>query len=251
MARQQKPLPPPKRCVYCGALATSRDHVIPSSLFTPPLPQMITVPACAECQREKSYGDDDLAHYVAFSWAGSQHPRAREQLERAKRATLIGRSKLGKAVSKGGSTRELLTDSGIYLFDVWEVPIPDENRDMFKTLEYIVRGLHVVRRFRFDRTIAPIPPDCPVDVRGLNRLKAEPTITRFLGLPHEDFVVMRNSPATNEQPIAMWSRTIPVGGDPFSRYWLLVFNDQECFVGATGEVAIFGRKYMNERQVKP
>ena len=212
---------------------------------------MITVPACADCQTEKSYGDDDLAHYVAFSWAGSQHPRAHEQLEPARRATLIGRSKLGKAFLEGGSIRELSTDCGIYLFDVWEVPIPDENRDMFKTLEYIIRGLHVVRRFRFDRTIAPIPPDCPVDVRALNRLKDEPTITKFLRLPHEDFVVMRNSPATNEQPIAMWSRTVPVEGDPFSRYWLLVFNDQECFVGATGEVAIFGRKYMIERQAKP
>jgi hypothetical protein len=62
---------------------------------------------------------------------------------------------------------------------------------------------------------------------------------------------MSNSPATNEQPIAMWSRTVPVGGDPFSRFWLLVFNDQECFVGATGEVAVFGEKYMNERQAKP
>jgi hypothetical protein len=248
MTRQQKS--PPKLCVYCGESATSRDHVIPQSLFTPPLPQMITVPACEACQTEKSYGDDDLAHYVALSWAGSQHPRAREQLERAKRATLMGRSKLGNAFLEGGSTREILTESGIHFFDVWEVPIPDENRDMFKTLQYIVRGLHVVRNFRFDRKIPPIPPDCPVDIRGLNRLKANSLITKFLKLPHEEFITMTNSHAETEQPIAMWSRSVPVGGDPFSRFWILVFNDQECFVGATGGVAIAAKQYMNERRGK-
>jgi len=162
----------------------------------------------------------------------------------------MGRSKLGNAFLEGGSTREILTESGIYLFDVWEVPIPDENRDMFKTIQYIVRGLHVVRNFRFDRKIPPIPPDCPVDIRGLNRLKANSLITKFLKLPHEEFITMTNSRAETEQPIAMWSRSVPVGGDSFSRFWILVFNDQECFVGATGGVAIAAKQYMDERRGK-
>jgi hypothetical protein len=238
MTKQQRPPPTPKHCVYCGALATSRDHVIPRALFTPPLPQMVTVPACGTCQREKSFGDDDLAHYVALTWEGGQHHQAREQLERVARATIKGHSKIGKAFAKGGSPREVVTAAGIYLFDVWSVPLPDGNRDMFKTLEYIIRGLHVVRNFRWDRNIDRIPNDQLVEVRGVPGQDAISVIGQFLEIPHEPVVVMKNRPIDTEPPIAMWCRTVPVGGDPFSRIWILVFNDQVLFVGVTGGMAV-------------
>jgi len=47
-------------CVYCGVNpATTRDHVIPECLFVPPLPSnMVTVPACADCNTTKKSQDD-------------------------------------------------------------------------------------------------------------------------------------------------------------------------------------------------
>jgi hypothetical protein len=229
--RQHVPQSKPP-CTYCGQPeASTMDHVIPRSVFIPPLPQnMVRVPACEACQTEKSWGDVDLAHYVNTHWAGSQHPDSLKQLERMARATQLGRSKLGKAFTEGGRQRELLTDAGLYLGDIWEVPIPNDNQDMFRTLKHIVRGLHVVRLrgMRFDRTKQRLPPDCPVVVGEIDRLKAPAVATQLDALPHETSTVMGKN-------VAWWMR-VP-STDPETGMWLLVFNDQVCFLGATGGLA--------------
>jgi hypothetical protein len=229
MPRQQRTPPPKPPCTYCGQSdAPTMDHTIPRSLFIPPLPSnMVRVPACESCQAEKSWGDHDLAHYVNTHWAGSQHPDSLQQLERMARATELGRSKVGKAFTEGGRQRELLTDAGLYLGEVWEFTIPNDNRDMFRTLEYIVRGLHVVRRrdLRFDRTKQCLPPECPVVVREVDRLKAPAVATRLDALPRELSPVMGKTVA--------WWLHVP-STDPEAGVWLLVFNNQVCFLGATG-----------------
>lgn len=228
--RQHVPQPKPP-CTYCGhPEAPTMDHVIPRSLFLPPLPHMIRVPACDTCQEEKSWGDDDLAHFVNMDWAGNQHPDAMQQLERLARATHLGRSKLGKAFTKGGKQRELVTDAGLYLGDLWEVAIPGDNRDMFKTLEYIIRGLHVVRLrgLRFDRNKQCLPPACPVVVKMVDRLKAPDVVTRLAALPHELSPVMGKHVA--------WWLHLP-STDPEAGVWLMVLNNQVCFIGATGGLA--------------
>jgi len=179
---------------------------------------------------EKGWGDDDLAHFVNMDWAGSQHPDSLKQLERMVRATQQGRSKLGKAFTDGGRQRELITDAGLYLGDLWEVTIPGNNMDMFRTLEYIVRGLHVVRLrgLRFDRTKQPLPPDCPVVIRGVDRMNAPAVVTRLDALPREI------SPVIGKD-IAWWLR-VP-SAEPKAGIWLLVFNNQVCFLGITGRLA--------------
>ncbi|HUU44446.1 MAG TPA: hypothetical protein VM118_01830 [Acidobacteriota bacterium] len=46
------------KCVYCRCrAATERDHVVPRELFPKPRPQLITVPACEECNR--GYSKDE------------------------------------------------------------------------------------------------------------------------------------------------------------------------------------------------
>ena len=229
MKQQQTP-PPKPPCTYCGQPdAPTKDHVIPRSLFIPPLPaNMVRVPACGSCQQEKSWGDDDLAHYVNARWAGSQHPDSLQQIERMARATKLGRSKIGAAFMSGGRRREHLTDAGLYLGDLWEVTLPNDNRDMFATLEYIVRGLHVVRLrgMRFDRTMRRLPPECPVVVRAVDRLKAQAVVTCLDALPREVSPVMGKS-------TARWLH-VP-SADPEAGIWLLMFNNQVSFLGATGE----------------
>lgn len=240
MPKQQRTPPPKPPCTYCGNPdAPTMDHTVPRSLFVPPLPSnMVRVPACESCQAEKSWGDADLAHYVNMHWAGSQHPDSLQQLKRMARATELGHSKLGEAFTRGGRQRELLTDAGLYLGDLWEVTLPNDNRDMFKTLEYVVRGLHVVRLqgMRFDRTKPRLPPDSPVIVGEVDRLKAPEVVTHLDSMPREMSPVMGKTVA--------WWLHVP-STDAEAGIWLLVFNNQVCFLAATGGLA---RARMDHKQ---
>jgi hypothetical protein len=57
-------------CYLCGAPATTRDHVPPLGLFPKPRPSnLITVPACATCNRNRSLDDEYFRVIVA---AGSR-----------------------------------------------------------------------------------------------------------------------------------------------------------------------------------
>ena len=53
-------------CVYCGALATSRDHVPPRFLLEEPLPRdLLTVPSCSDCNRSFSLDEQYLQVVIA------------------------------------------------------------------------------------------------------------------------------------------------------------------------------------------
>ena len=211
----------PRTCVYCGADGKlTREHVIPRSLFITMDPQMITVRACADCQREKGYGDDDLREFVNMDWAGSQHPDAPKQLEKIARATLINRSKLGDAFRRHGEPQALTSAAGLYFGDVWAIPIADGNKDMFRTLEYVVRGLY------FHEMRQPLPPECPVVVQHIPALEAPALLARLREVPHR-------GPTIKGNLVAWWS-SFHAEEDPLATAWLLVFNDRVYFLGFTG-----------------
>lgn len=52
-------------CAYCGQdNATTRDHIPPKSLFARPLPtNLITVPACLQCNNGASIDDDNFQFF--------------------------------------------------------------------------------------------------------------------------------------------------------------------------------------------
>jgi hypothetical protein len=66
-------------CVYCGAPATTDDHVIAAKFFLEPqrgnLPE---VPACERCNNEKSHLEDYLMVVLGF---GATHPDATVNLD--------------------------------------------------------------------------------------------------------------------------------------------------------------------------
>ncbi len=48
-------------CIYCGEPATTKDHVIPRSYFPKPTPSnLMTVPACKQCNKSKQHDEDYL-----------------------------------------------------------------------------------------------------------------------------------------------------------------------------------------------
>ena len=53
-------------CVYCGALATSRDHVPPRFLLEKPLPRdLLTVASCSDCNNSFSLDEQYLQVVIA------------------------------------------------------------------------------------------------------------------------------------------------------------------------------------------
>lgn len=145
---------------------------------------MVTVPSCARCQREKSYGDDDLRDFVNLDWAGSQHPDAPEQVEKIARATLLERSKFGRAFQRGGQEQDLTTKSGLYLGEAFAVPI--DNADLLKTMEYIVRDLYS------EEMREPLPELTPVAVKYVPPLEAHELLVNIRVLPHRGPTVKGN-----------------------------------------------------------
>lgn len=70
-------------CAYCGQIRPlTRDHVVPKCLFIRPLPlDMITVPACEECNGDKSRHDDFLRDMLVIDIASEGNPIARKVFE--------------------------------------------------------------------------------------------------------------------------------------------------------------------------
>jgi len=75
---------PPKKCVYCGGTAdTTRDHVPPRSLFLEPLPkQLITVPACSDCNGGFGELDTAFQEWLGFSLGVATSDRSRYWTEK-------------------------------------------------------------------------------------------------------------------------------------------------------------------------
>src|SRR5437868_1627667 len=66
--------PKSSTCVLCGIRpATTHDHVPPKGLFKGLGAQLITVPACAQCNNGASSDDEDLRFYVSAQ-VGKQAP---------------------------------------------------------------------------------------------------------------------------------------------------------------------------------
>lgn len=131
------------QCAYCGEIKhLTRDHVIPLSLFTQPLPaNLITVPACDNCNNAKSLNDDFLRDFLVCDVLGNQHPIAQNIFEekvlssQRQDSSVIAREILSK-----GKLEPFHTLGGIYLGDFPTTEL-DERRinAVFST---VVRGLY-------------------------------------------------------------------------------------------------------------
>jgi hypothetical protein len=143
-------------CAYCGVnVATTGDHVFAQTLFLVKDEQMITVPACGDCQHTKGLGDRDLWIHCTLDVGGSQHEDAIAHLER---------------IAEDEPTRRWLTKAIAEAEEVIYVDDDDHeigrgiaisfNKDrMLKTLDLMVRGLYFYSRHKVLR------PNCPVTIR--------------------------------------------------------------------------------------
>jgi hypothetical protein len=132
-----------KVCIYCGQLKeVTKDHVIPKCLFTQPYPlNLVTVPACDNCNREKSLNDDYLRDYLVTDNYVSQSPTAQEIfIQKTLSSQRQGSSVIAREVVSKARFEPLYTKGGIYIGDFPSLQIDGKRIEtIFKTF---VKGLY-------------------------------------------------------------------------------------------------------------
>jgi len=132
----------PRLCVYCGEKeATTMDHVAPKCLFGDPKPpNLITVPACADCNNRKSQDDTLLRDALAVD-IDNKHPIAKHLLDtKVKRAVQRNRSEIARLIAKASEAQPRFDYEGKSLGDAHRVDLASGTMD--RILSRMVRGLY-------------------------------------------------------------------------------------------------------------
>lgn len=128
-------------CAICGVReATTKDHLPPKAILVKPYPaNLITVPACADCNNGAATYDEQFRVYLGAA-VGDKNPSARKLWKDGSLATLRKNKKLVTALSSTMREVEVKTPSGVVLGKrtacLWPV------RAYEAVVERIARGLY-------------------------------------------------------------------------------------------------------------
>jgi hypothetical protein len=218
--RDPKPRPV---CVYCGKLATTRDHVPPKAIFVELRPlDLITVPSCEACNNDASRFDERFRNIIGMR-AGEGSPNTPALWEKTWRSLKRNRREL---VTVWRSMRDvpMLTEGGLYVGDATEAAFDAEPHD--RTIERITRGLYF---HHFGEAL--------------------PYVSRIEGIPIRDGTEWRRS----IEPFLMHMQVGNIGGHTVFEYafiraadeqdgslWIYRFYERHVAAAATGSLAVRG-----------
>jgi len=150
----------PNICAICGeAEATTRDHIPPKSIFPRPLPDdLITVPACPECNNGASTHDEIFKVQLSFGYTDPNEVTCRTM------RTLEHNNRLFRMLQE--ECRELVVvdsegNAEIHTVAQWDSEAHD------KVIERIIRGLY------FHHSGNPVPADQEVRVQFLREIPTQ------------------------------------------------------------------------------
>ena len=124
----------PRRCVYCGGKATTRDHVLPRCLLEKPFPQnLLTVPSCRECN--ESYSCDEEYLNVVISNIGHA-PQLVAKVERG--------GAVDRALERAPALDQRIVDS-LEVGPDGQVCLKPERERILKVMRKIAYGLFIFR----------------------------------------------------------------------------------------------------------
>jgi hypothetical protein len=105
-----------RNCAYCGAPATTRDHIPPFKLFPTPRPSdLITVPACDLCNNTASVDDEYFVWAVTMS-RKAQGDLSKKVLEQRLKSPLSDRRRrMVDALVEASRPVNLMSPGGVYL----------------------------------------------------------------------------------------------------------------------------------------
>lgn len=127
-----------KICAYCGQdNAKTRDHIPPKSLFDRPLPtDLITVPACEECNNGDSVSDDFFQFHRKLQVPDSTEDSS---IGQSISKTLDKNKRLEMELQKSAKTMVILHEHG----ENEEIMLVPDNSDAHdKVVDRITRGLY-------------------------------------------------------------------------------------------------------------
>ncbi len=144
MSRHRSPDQPdkPRRvCAYCGEeRKLTRDHVPPKVLLAEPFPpNLITVPACDDCNQGFKADDEYTAVVAAMDLRAQNHPSGRTRWQSLARGlNKPGSEAFRAAIARQQETGRILGPNGLPLGG----RIKSDKARMDATGRHIVRGLY-------------------------------------------------------------------------------------------------------------
>jgi hypothetical protein len=137
-------------CVYCGAPATTRDHVPPRGIFLdPPPPNLITIPSCEACNNGANVRDEKFRNMIGLR-ANTGFGEASEFFDRKALPGLKKNKREIRALVRSMHAVPVVTQSGLYLGQVTAAAFDADAHD--RTIERITRGLYF---HHYGRSLSP------------------------------------------------------------------------------------------------
>lgn len=127
-------------CVLCGKRpAVTVDHLPPKSIFPKPRPNdLITVPACKECNNHRSGLDEEFKVFIGIN--GGHGEEGEELFRNQTKRTLDYNARLKQELISTLDVATLKTPEGVI---IGEAPVVKLNADAHDIIiEQMVRGFH-------------------------------------------------------------------------------------------------------------
>jgi len=126
-------------CVFCGNKeATTKDHIPPKAIFPTPRPHnLVTVPACKECNNSCSSIEEEFASRLSLL-VGIEEKITIALHERNKRI-LLHNKKLRRQIFNS-IEKVYIKENGIIVGKEFKIPWKAESHD--KLIEKMIRGLY-------------------------------------------------------------------------------------------------------------
>lgn len=127
------------KCVFCSERkADTRDHVPPKGIFPKPRPSnLVTVPACAECNGNWSSLDEIFKLFVSLQ--AGMDGISESFLHNSVKRTIDHNQRLKKFLIEKSKMVEVRTPEGIIIGDLIRIPFPEKELKMM--CQRIIMGL--------------------------------------------------------------------------------------------------------------
>ncbi len=216
----------PEACTYCGEENNlTKDHIPPKCLFQSPKPQLITVPACQQCNLQASKDDEYFKAMLAMRYDTYDHPDVQGILPSVIRSyTREEASFHREALFNSMSKTNILTPSGLYLGKAATYDV-DLDR-LGRVVERTVRGLYLTETGK----VLPIDSEVKAFAEdGLRNISigSHQTLIKTIIEP-----LYSTPPKTiGEGTFQYWAAFAP--DVEFSSAWILTFYERVSFIAIT------------------
>ena len=210
-----------KKCYLCGSrLASTRDHLFPSSLFNKPLPTNLPprLPACTECNNALSSDEELFRVFVASGMAYETEPGFHIWGERI-RPDLKGRRPRLKPIIRSHIRKSrVISESGALLGHTLVLEMDRETIN--RVLRKIAKGLYYLD------TGSVLPENVQILIDYANG-KPE----RFISPPLDEAIKGAKKVDLGDGVVTYWRNTIK--DDPTNSITWLKFYEDKLFMICT------------------